>query len=77
MGISNRNNDYVNNVPGPGKYDSLSKTSGPKISMGVKPSNSSKDQNVPGPGNYELIDKAISKSLSGFTMGAKYGVTKL
>jgi hypothetical protein len=77
IGTSTRNKYHQENVPGPGKYDSWNKGSGPKITMGTRPSNNSKEQNVPGPGNYDINDKAASKSLSGFTMGAKDGSTKM
>lgn len=77
MGTSNRNKDYLNNVPGPGKYDSWYKASGPKITMGVKPNSGSKDQSVPGPGNYDINDKSVTKTFSAFTMGAKYGSSKI
>jgi hypothetical protein len=76
MGTASRNNHNAENVPGPGKYDSSYKNSGPKITMGIKPTTNSKDQNVPGPGNYEFNDKAVSKTFTGFTMGAKYGSSK-
>lgn len=72
IGNSVRNKDNLDYVPGPGKYDNLYKTTGPKITMGIKPNNASKDLNVPGPGNYEVTDKAINKCPSAFTMGAKY-----
>ncbi len=77
MGNSMRNKDNLNNVPGPGKYDNLFKTTGPKITMGIKSNNLSKDQNIPGPGNYDLTDKVISKCPSAFTMGSKYGGSKI
>lgn len=72
MGTSNRNKDDFNYVPGPGKYDFLSKNSGPKISIGTKPTSYSKDQNVPGPGNYNLNDNAVTKVNTGYTMASKY-----
>lgn len=77
MGTAGRDNDNYNNVPGPGKYDSRYIASGPKITMGVKPSSNSRNENIPGPGNYDVNDKAFTKTFSGFTMGAKYGDSKL
>ncbi len=44
--------------------------------MGIKSTSNSKDQNIPGPGNYDVNDKAVSKTFTGFTMGAKYGSSK-
>ena len=77
MGTGSRNQFNHQNVPGPGKYDSLYKTSGPKITMGIKPTGNSKEQNVPGPGNYDANDRAVSKTLSSYTMGAKYGNSQI
>ena len=45
--------------------------------MGIKYNNFSKDQNVPGPGNYDIHDQAYSKSVFGYTMGSKYGNSKM
>lgn len=72
IGTSNRNTDKVNYVPGPGKYNFTSYSSGPKLTIATKVAQFLKDEDIPGPGNYNHDDRAVSKVFSGFTMGSKY-----
>lgn len=73
-----RDGSKINEVPGPGEYNIQAGRTGPKITMSSKPKvNSLGDGLTPGPGNYSSGYQAVSKNPTAFTMGAKYGSSKI
>lgn len=78
IGGASRDTGKFKDVPGPGEYNISSGKSGLKITMSSKPKVSSLgDAITPGPGNYNSTANAIYKNPSAFTMGAKYGASKI
>lgn len=68
----------IHEVPGPGEYNLATTKSGPKITISSKPkTNFLGDTLQPGPGNYNVLTDGVYKNPSAFTMGAKYGTTKI